>query len=742
MPLLNNLRSSKLLRYLALYTALTTTPLITSCSKDNPTIPEEDVPPINPEFTLEDSVQDISNETFQYNSETGNLTIQDPNLQEGDILLAGITQETPQGLLRRVTHIQGDNITTEPATLNDAVEVCDLTTSFQLTPQDKSLQKDGFNFNIPIQRTVLYDADGNQSTQDDQIYLTGNLAFNFDVTNFSIKANEFTLEEFIFNTTTDESINLNLTSDTNAEDLSGRVDLAPPITCTPITVGPLVLVPRVHFYGSLDGDISVTNAQANQAANITTTLSYTGTWDSEADFTNEFNFQTPTFTNTSNLRLRVGPEIEFLAYDIVGATTGVNGSLRAEVTPTQDPWWSLYLGLNATIGARIQAFGWPIANYTTDVITLEELIAQADPLPNLPPEEPTFPNPENNTTDVELDTYIAWACIDPEEDPLTYDVYFGTQENPTQLIADDISNNYFNLPTLDFLTQYYWKVVASDAENSTSGPVWTFTTIPEQGEDKIVFASYLTGDYDLYTMNLDGTELTPLLTLPGSEERTPTCSPDGTKIAFASDLNGGGIYTINRDGTNLQRIVDSGSAPNYSPDGNKIVFTHNSPGSNLKIMDANGENVTSISTAGIYANFPTWIDDEHIIFSGTTAPELPAPLYSIKADGSEPPVLLGGQGKTNRPSVSTDRNQVAFQSWYAGQFTLYQMNLSTTQITPFTTTASNPTDPHWTSSQEGIVYESRETGAPNIYYLDLSNNQETQLTTTSWNTEATILPPE
>lgn len=65
----------------------------------------------------------------------------------------------------------------------------------------------------------------------------------------------------------------------------------------------------------------------------------------------------------------------------------------------------------------------------------------------------------------------------PASAPLTtYDVYFGTNPVPGSAeFVGSTTNIAFNLPVLDSLTTYYWKVVAKRA-GQTSSPVWRFTT--------------------------------------------------------------------------------------------------------------------------------------------------------------------------------------------------------------------------------------------------------------------------
>ncbi|HSD63950.1 MAG TPA: hypothetical protein VLB50_09120, partial [Ignavibacteriaceae bacterium] len=105
------------------------------------------------------------------------------------------------------------------------------------------------------------------------------------------------------------------------------------------------------------------------------------------------------------------------------------------------------------------------------------------------------------------------SCFDPNGDSLTYDVYFGTSNNP-QLVASNQSTASFNPGQLNNSTTYYWKIVAKDNQGaSTTGPVWSFATIDQnpsspRGELKI----FLEGPYYGNTMvtDLDSFALVPL----------------------------------------------------------------------------------------------------------------------------------------------------------------------------------------------------------------------------------------
>ena len=95
---------------------------------------------------------------------------------------------------------------------------------------------------------------------------------------------------------------------------------------------------------------------------------------------------------------------------------------------------------------------------------------------NSAPYTPSNPDPENGDTDVIVETDISWTCNDPDNDVLSYDIYFGESSNPP-LVASDHVGTIYSPGLLDFDTKYYWKIVAYDAQGaSTSGSTWDFTT--------------------------------------------------------------------------------------------------------------------------------------------------------------------------------------------------------------------------------------------------------------------------
>ena len=92
---------------------------------------------------------------------------------------------------------------------------------------------------------------------------------------------------------------------------------------------------------------------------------------------------------------------------------------------------------------------------------------------------------------------------------------------------------------------------------------------------RIVFSSSRNGDFDLYVMKLDGSEVRRLTESPGLDMR-PVWSPDGKQIAFTRNRDGNyEIYAMHADGSNVRQIThhdERDDYPAWHPDGKKIVY--------------------------------------------------------------------------------------------------------------------------------------------------------------------------
>ena len=101
-------------------------------------------------------------------------------------------------------------------------------------------------------------------------------------------------------------------------------------------------------------------------------------------------------------------------------------------------------------------------------------------LQNDPPYPPSSPNPNNGATNIPITTDISWIGGDPDDDPVTYDVYFGTT-SPPPLVVSAQSGTMYDPGILNSETLYYWRIVAWDTHGvSSTSDEWSFTTIAYQ----------------------------------------------------------------------------------------------------------------------------------------------------------------------------------------------------------------------------------------------------------------------
>jgi Tol biopolymer transport system component len=155
-------------------------------------------------------------------------------------------------------------------------------------------------------------------------------------------------------------------------------------------------------------------------------------------------------------------------------------------------------------------------------------------------------------------------------------------------------------------------------------------------------------NYDIYDMRPDGSDVTRVTDDPAIDV-DPSWSPDGTRIAFASErdqpVDTGGptdLYVMDADGANVRRLTHdpmSNLSPSWSPDGTRILFVSDLGDEHygIDVIQADGTerhrifSCDNFGCLGIVA--ATWSPDgSEIAFSAFTEASN-FQIYVVGADG-------------------------------------------------------------------------------------------------------------
>jgi TolB protein len=269
------------------------------------------------------------------------------------------------------------------------------------------------------------------------------------------------------------------------------------------------------------------------------------------------------------------------------------------------------------------------------------------------------------------------------------------------------------------------------------------------------------GDYDVFRMNADGTELVNLTETEadqhdGPQDTQPRWSPDGSRIVWTSTRDGGWdteIWAMDADGTNQVALTQNEApdyAPAFSPDGTKVAWSVDDQeffDFDIWLMDADGSNQHNVLNESPeelqwHEWQPDWTAGGRLVFSGTEFieaggdGELDGAYYKIAAmdaDGTNRETLSdlldpvdGVPNHDEQPAVSPDGAWIAFGQNKQPEQDWDIVVIRTSDGAQFNLTNSYPQVelfPMWSPDGTKLVFTANagEDGQMDLFYIDVAD---------------------
>jgi TolB protein len=243
----------------------------------------------------------------------------------------------------------------------------------------------------------------------------------------------------------------------------------------------------------------------------------------------------------------------------------------------------------------------------------------------------------------------------------------------------------------------------------------------------IAFTSDRDGDWEIFEMNADGTEVRQL-TDNDYTDIEPAWAPyknrqAGSRIAFTSDRDGDGDGEIfswfiehPEFSSRFWRVTDnddSDSSAAWSPDGDRIAFESDRE---IFVIYAGGSEVRQLTDNDAWDGYPAWSPDgKRIAFTSGRDGDLE--LFEMNADGSEVRQLTDNDADDACGVWSPDGKHIAFTSDRDGDFEIFVMKADGTQVRQLTNNDDFDACGVWSPDGKHIAFNSGRFGDEEIFVM-------------------------
>ena len=255
---------------------------------------------------------------------------------------------------------------------------------------------------------------------------------------------------------------------------------------------------------------------------------------------------------------------------------------------------------------------------------------------------------------------------------------------------------------------------------------------------------------DIFLQSVSGRTPFNLTEGSGADNLQPAFSPDGERIAFRSNREGGGLFVMGRTGEAVRRVTRTGFNPSWSPDGTQLAYSTESVGLNplnwqgdSGIWAAQVETGESRGVVEVDGVEPSWSPSgQRIAYVSRMGDLTQMDIVTVPADGGEE-VALVDPATDWGPVWSADGRHLYFASDRSGSMNLWRIAVdedsgeAVGEPEPLTTPATYLAHPTLSADGSRVAYSS-VLMTQNIQRLALDPDTATSNGKTDWVTSGSI----
>ena len=350
------------------------------------------------------------------------------------------------------------------------------------------------------------------------------------------------------------------------------------------------------------------------------------------------------------------------------------------------------------------------------------------------------PIPEEGTDTIPLTTQLAWTAPEIYKGKeLMFDVYLQEFNSPDkQMVATSLTDTSYVVEGLKYNMTYFWSIrVKTDDYIIGETEPWTFKTMSYPGTS-MFFTRIVDDNYEIFAHDtLTGEDFR--VTFNPNKDWCPRKNPSGDKIAFVSNRTSENqIFTMNVDGSDVEQVTttsiagynNNGFGFSWSPDGGYLIYPHYNK---LYKVRQDGSDLDVLATApeGKHFKSADWSRYGGKIVALLSGEDInDTEIYLMDDDGTNLQLLIPKRpGRIESPSISSNGKLVLFTHDADSIDTsdgrmlnshIYEINLSTNVIADLSDDkplGTNDIQPRYFSKGDLVVFTNEDSNNSNTRRL-------------------------